>query len=202
MKRLLVSLLFLLTFSSSVDAGPWTQMLKGGLKEGLKQDESTNDKKSNFESFEYQLSDDEVHTGSFYLIYDSFTGETECKNSHFLPAYLELGVSSDLREYPKSLKHLFPNKSRLNKDSLFIWNEKKRNVYTKYRLDNGPIIEPDPNGIIEIPYNKWKRHKELKYRSIFYSYNPTRKYDVVFNLKELNRFVKDKRKYGCNSFMQ
>ena len=45
MKRLLFSLLFLLPFSSSVDAGPWTQMIKGGLKGGLKNNQSTNNKK-------------------------------------------------------------------------------------------------------------------------------------------------------------
>ena len=204
MKKLIIPLFFLLTLSISVNASPWSQMLKGGIKGGLKKDKSINNKKSKFESFTYKVTDNEIYEGSISLEYDSFTGETKCKYPRiFLPMILELDGYLDSRR--------FPNKGNPNKASLYIWNErgKKQDKITKYRLDNGPIQEFNPNEILEIPYRKWKRHKELKLRTFYSSFAYTDIYgnktvstpitkDFVIYLKELDRFIRDKRKYQCN----
>ena len=92
MKRLLFSLLFLLPFSSCVDAGPWTQMIKGGLKGGLKNNQSTNNKKRKFESFTYKVTDQDTYEASISLEYDSFTGETKCKYPQILLPMIQIGL--------------------------------------------------------------------------------------------------------------
>ena len=204
MKKLIIPLFFLLTLSISVNASPWSQMLKGGLKEGLKNNQSTNNKKSKFESFTYKVTDQDTYDASISLEYDSFTGETKCKYPQILlPMILELDGYLDTRR--------FPNKGNPNKASLYIRNErgKRQDKITKYRLDNGSIQEFNPNEIVEIPYRKWKRHKELKLRTFYSSFSYTDIYgkktvstpvtkDFVIYLNELDRFVKDKRRYGCN----
>ena len=204
MKFLLLPLLAAITLSNAVIASPWSQMLKGGLKGGMKKDKSIKNKKSKFESFTYKVTDNEIYEGSISLEYDSFTGETKCKYPRiFLPMILELDGYLDSRR--------FPNKGNPNKASLYIWNErgKKQDKITKYRLDNGPIQEFNPNEILEIPYRKWKRHKELKLRTFYSSFAYTDIYgnktvstpitkDFVIYLKELDRFIRDKRKYQCN----
>ena len=190
MRKLLIPLFFLLSFSTSV--------------------------KSDFEKNFYQVgkaSNLELgYYAEFFLEYDSFTGETKCKEYGWilLPPNLEFNLSLDTnyKEFPKSLKRFYPSKRSLNRNSLFIWNKtesgEKRTSYVKYRFDNGPIIEPPPNGIIEIPYKEWKRHKELKLRDVItvnvpYEnvYGKSGKIDQTIYLEELDRFSKDAKKYGC-----
>mgnify|MGYP001437117178 FL=1 len=192
MRKLLIPLFFLLSFSTSV--------------------------KSDFEKNFYQVgkaSNLELgYFAEFFLEYDSFTGETKCAEYGWLilPRNLEFNISLDTeyKQFPKSLKRFYPSKRSLNKNSLFIWNRSeeklggKKTSYVKYRFDNGPIIEPPPNGIIEIPYSKWKQHNELKLRDVItidgseeFWYGKSRKIDHTIYLQELDRFSKDARKYGC-----
>ena len=64
------------------------------------------------------------------LEYDSFTGETKCKNYGWvlLPPNLEFNLSLDTeyKVFPKSLKRFYPSKRSLNKNSLFIWNRSEK----------------------------------------------------------------------------
>ena len=189
MKKLLIPLFFLLTFSTPL--------------------------KSDFEKNFYQVgkaSNSELgFFAKFFLEYDSFTGETKCNEygSIWLPPNLEFNLSLDTeyKQFPKSLKRFYPSKRSLNKNSLFIWNRSEklggRTSYVKYRFDNGPIIEPPPNGIIEIPYSKWKQHNELKLRDVITVdgpeevYGKSGKIDQTIYLEELDRFAKDAKIYGC-----
>ena len=189
MKKLLITLFFLLTFSTSV--------------------------KSDFEENSYQVGKASNmklgYQAKIFLEYDSFTGETKCTNYGriLLPPNLEFNLSLDTeyKQFPKSLKRFYPSKRSLNRNSLFIWNRSEKvgakTSFVKYRFDNGPIIEPPPNGIIEIPYSKWKQHNELKLRDVITVdgpeeiYGKSGKIDHTIYLQELDRFSKDAKKYGC-----
>ena len=171
--------------------------------------------KSDFEKNFYQLGKaSNIESGyfaEFSLGYDSFTDETKCGKYGWvsLPPNLEFNISLDTeyKMFPKSLKRFYPSKKSLNRNSLFIWNRSEKlgakTSYVKYRFDNGPIIEPPPNGIIEIPYKEWKRHKELKLRDVItvdgseMLYGKSGKIDHTIYLEELDRFSKDAKKYGC-----
>ena len=190
MKKFLIPLLFLLTFSTSVNASPWTQMIKGGLKGSLKSGSSGNNKES------FKLGEKCIKGNCSEIIgilttsTDEFTGETMCisylKGERYLSSFMApIGT------------FIFPI-------------SKEKNI--QYRLDNGsinsvifgdlkyywghyPPLKADfSNGDSPPFYMKkvlWDKAKTIKFR---YIQNYSDKIDYTYKTNALNRYVKETRK--------
>lgn len=184
MKKLSIPLLFLLTFSISVNASPWSQMLKGGLKGGLKRDAN-----NNFKIGEkcFRKSCNQIE-GILSTSTDSFSDETICIS------YL------DGERYPY-------DNFMAEVGTFFLPLNKGNKV--QYRLDNGTIntinfgdlkyygegSKADLASGYGPPFylnqTLWENSKKLRIRH-FLNYSET--IDFTYKTSELKEYVKATRK--------
>lgn len=172
MKKLLIPLSFLLLFSNTANADPFTQMLKGGLKGGLRNGSEGN-------SYEKIMFNKNIgNYGSLTTVkviksYDSFYGKTSCQFNK--PSELRFNEYYDLVIFGTA-----------------IYNYKPK---TAFKLDNNPPVvlrSMDYGGDVEkkvIPYSKWTQNKQLTLRRLQNEF----KYDLKALNKALEIYKKCKR---------
>ena len=190
-KKFLLSLIFLLTCSTSVQADPFTQMLKGGLKEGLKSESKKNNEKSFNLGKKCIKSNCSEIIGILKTSTDEFTEETSCIS--YLKGPRDMMLSFD---------------ASIGRFVFDITSEK----YIQYRLDNGSIntvkfgdlkyywgTNPPEKADLSSGWGPafylkkvlWSRANQLKIR---YFQNYYHKIDYTYNTNNLNKYVKETRK--------
>ena len=206
MKRLLVSLLFLLTFSSSVDADPLKNILKHTLKGGTKEVLKNELKDSNSWTkivWEKRLTDNSKRNPTTITIeYDSFTNTKTCKTRPFLPRYIQV-EGFDVFMWSGRRKGRI-GAGDINSKTITIYNGKYDSIEVKF--DNkDKIYQLGVMDAESITYSKWRKYKKLKTRNTvrkFYikgreggGYTKT---EAVY-LKRLDEYLNAAKKYNCKA---
>ena len=135
MKKLLIPLLFLLTFSTSLNASPWSHMLKGGIKGNNQNLVSTISRKYLFRNYSVDV----------YRTYDAWTESTSC-------VFDPKGKAGDYfkinwQGYVIEIKGII----------------RSNDPYTRYKFDNSSptSVQLKYPKRITIPYSKWSKNKTL-----------------------------------------
>ena len=137
MKKLLIPLLFLLTFSTSLNASPWSHMLKGGIKGSSQSVSSTSGKKYLFRSREVDV----------YRKYDAWNESTTCifDPKGMAKSYFKINWEGYVIEIVGSYSSSYSDS------------------YRGYKFDNSspvPVSIQYPKRIT-IPYSEWRKNKKL-----------------------------------------
>ncbi len=190
MNKFVITLLFVFLLPSSVNASPWSQMLKGGLKGGIKNGSvKNNDKSFTLGKKCIQGNCSEIK-GILTTSTDEFTGKTMCIS------------------YIKGEGYMNTFDASIGRFTFPITSEK----YIQYRLDDGSINSVkfrdlkyfwgyNPPKKADFSYGEgpafylkkvlWNRANKLKIR---YFQNYSDKIDYTYKTNELNRYVKETRK--------
>ena len=194
MKKFLIPIVLLLTFSTSTNADPFKQMLKGGAKGGLKGG-NKEEKSWTKVVWEKKLTDKSPAT-KITIKYDSFTKEKSCFSYPRLPNFIELDGLKALEG---------EGNGDFERKSIFIFTFKDQPL--QFKWDQIPTIYEDPpNTVNEASYEIWSKFKKLKTRSTYPSFrgvldgkmNPSYTKDEVIFLNRIDDYLKARKRYGCN----
>ena len=204
MKRLIIPLFFLITFSTSVNASPWSQMLKGGIKGGTKEvlRENKGDREDWIKTiWEKKLTDSDTRKATTIKIkYDSFTKTKTCITQPYLPDNVEVDGFL-MREFK------YKGAGDINNKQITIYNGPKEEV--QFKFDNkDKIYKLKEWDAQPIDFALWKKYKKLRTRVVVDEFiingqigGDYTKTETLF-LKTLDEYLNKAKKHNCKSMFE